>query len=184
MSVLGQMLEKYDTTTVEGRVNGLREVMQEVALAGLYRGGFFDRAAFYGGTCLRIFYGLPRFSEDLDFSLLTSDADFSLEPYFKAVRAEFLSLGLDVEISSKKKTVRTGIDSAFLKSDTRLFTLAVHGKKRLKSSLRLIRCRHRNFQQKKNFCLNHSRFMSSVLVCLIFLQEKCTHCCSGTGKAE
>ena len=101
--------------------------MQEVALAGLYRGGFFDRAAFYGGTCLRIFYGLPRFSEDLDFSLLTSDADFSLEPYFRAVLAEFLSLGLDVEISSKKKTVRTGIESTFLKSDTRLFSLAVHG---------------------------------------------------------
>jgi hypothetical protein len=132
MSVLGQMLEKYDTTTIEGRVNGLREVMQEVALAGLYRGGFFDRAAFYGGTCLRIFYGLPRFSEDLDFSLLTSDADFSLEPYFRAVRAEFLSLGLDVEISSKKKTVRTGIESAFLKSDTRLFSLAVHGEKTVK----------------------------------------------------
>ena len=132
MSVLGQMLEKYDATTVEGRVNGLREVMQEVALAGLYRGGFFDRAAFYGGTCLRIFYGLPRFSEDLDFSLLTSDTDFSLEPYFKAVRAEFLSLGLDVEISTKKKTVRTGIESAFLKSDTRLFTLAVHGEKTVK----------------------------------------------------
>jgi predicted nucleotidyltransferase component of viral defense system len=132
MSVLGQMLEKYDATTVEGRVNGLREVMQEVALAGLYRGVFFDRAAFYGGTCLRIFYGLPRFSEDLDFSLLTSDTDFSLEPYFKAVRAEFLSLGLDVEISTKKKTVRTGIESAFLKSDTRLFTLAVHGEKTVK----------------------------------------------------
>jgi predicted nucleotidyltransferase component of viral defense system len=132
MSVLGQMLEKYDTTTVEGRVNGLREVMQEVALAGLYRGGFFDRAAFYGGTCLRIFYGLPRFSEDLDFLLLTSDADFSLEPYFRAVMAEFLSLGLDVEISSKKKTVRTGIESAFLKSDTRQFSLAVHGEKTVK----------------------------------------------------
>jgi len=132
MSVLGQMLEKYDTTTTEGRVNGLREVMQEVALAGLYRGGFFDRAAFYGGTCLRIFYGLPRFSEDLDFSLLTSDADFSLEPYFRAVMAEFLSLGLDVEISSKKKTVKTGIESVFLKSDTRLFTLAVHGEKTVK----------------------------------------------------
>ena len=132
MSVLGQMLEKYDMTTIEGRVNGLREVMQQVALAGLYRGGFFDRAAFYGGTCLRIFYGLPRFSEDLDFSLLTSDADFSLEPYFRAVMAEFLSLGLDVEISSKKKTLRTGIESAFLKSDTRLFTLAVQREKTVK----------------------------------------------------
>lgn len=109
MTVLRQMLENYDITTVEGAVNGLREVMQEVALAGLYRGGFFDKAAFYGGTCLRIFYGLPRFSEDLDFFLLATDADFSLEPYFKAVREEFSALGLDVEISAKKKTVRTGI---------------------------------------------------------------------------
>lgn len=129
MAVLKQMLDKYDMTTADGAVNGLREVMQEVALAGLYRGGFFDKAAFYGGTCLRIFYGLPRFSEDLDFSLLESDADFSLEPYFKAVREEFSALGLQVEISTKKKTVRTGIESAFLKSDTRLFSFAVHADK-------------------------------------------------------
>lgn len=132
MSVLQQMLEKYDTTTTEGALNGLREVMQEVALAGLYRGGFFDKAAFYGGTCLRIFYGLPRFSEDLDFSLLASDADFSLEPYFKAVRDEFSALGIDVEISAKKKTVSTGIESAFLKGDTRLFSLSVHAEKTVK----------------------------------------------------
>ncbi|NTW70319.1 MAG: nucleotidyl transferase AbiEii/AbiGii toxin family protein [Chlorobiaceae bacterium] len=126
------MLEKYDTATAEGAVNGLREVMQEVALAGLYRGGFFDKAVFYGGTCLRIFYGLPRFSEDLDFSLLAPDPDFSLDPYFKALRDEFLSLGLDVEISVKQKTVRTGIESAFLKSDTRIFSLAVHAGKTVK----------------------------------------------------
>ncbi len=132
MSVLQQMLGKYDTTTTDGALNGLREVMQEVALAGLYRGGFFNKAAFYGGTCLRIFYGLPRFSEDLDFSLLASDADFSLEPYFKSVRDEFAALGIDVEISTKKKTVSTGIESAFLKGDTRLFSLAVHAEKTVK----------------------------------------------------
>ena len=132
MTVLKQMLEKYDMTMADGAVNGLREVMQEVALAGLYRGGFFDKAAFYGGTCLRIFYGLPRFSEDLDFSLLESDADFSLEPYFKAVREEFSALGLQAEMSAKKKTVRTGIESAFLKSDTRLFSFAVHADKIIK----------------------------------------------------
>jgi predicted nucleotidyltransferase component of viral defense system len=132
MSVLQQMLEKYDTTTAEGAIKGLREVIQEVALAGFYRGGFFEKAAFYGGTCLRIFYGLPRFSEDLDFSLLAPGPDFSLESYFKAVRDEFLSLGLDVEISAQQKTVRTGIESAFLKSDTRLFSLAVHAGKTVK----------------------------------------------------
>ena len=132
MTVLKQMLEQYDMTIADGAMNGLREVMQEVALAGLYRGGFFDKAAFYGGTCLRIFYGLPRFSEDLDFSLLESGANFSLEPYFKAVREEFSALGLQVEISAKKKTVRTGIESAFLKSNTRLFSFAVHADKTIK----------------------------------------------------
>lgn len=132
MTVLRQMLEKYDTTTSDGAVNGLREVMQEVALAGLYRGGFFEKAAFYGGTCLRIFYGLPRFSEDLDFSLLAPDADFSLEPYFSAVKDEFSALGLDVDISAKKKTVRSGIESAFLKGDTRQFSFAVHAARTVK----------------------------------------------------
>ena len=132
MTVLSQMLEKYDSTTAEGAANGLREVMQEIALAGLYRGGFFEKAAFYGGTCLRIFYGLPRFSEDLDFSLLAPDGGFSLEPYFKAVKDEFSALGLEVEISAKRKTITTAIESAFLKSDTRQFSLAIHVEKMVK----------------------------------------------------
>ena len=132
MTVLSQMLEKYDSTTAEGAANGLREVMQEIALAGLYRGGFFEKAAFYGGTCLRIFYGLPRFSEDLDFSLLAPDVGFSLEPYFKAVKDEFSALGLEVEISAKRKTITTAIESAFLKSDTRQFSLAIHVEKMVK----------------------------------------------------
>lgn len=132
MTVLSQMLEKYDSTTAEGAANGLREVMQEIALAGLYRGGFFEKAAFYGGTCLRIFYGLPRFSEGLDFSLLAPDAGFSLEPYFKAVKDEFSALGLEVEISAKRKTISTAIESAFLKSDTRQFSLAIHVEKMVK----------------------------------------------------
>jgi len=130
--ILKQMLEKYETTSSDGAIHGLREVMQEIALAGLYRGGFFKDAAFYGGTCLRIFYGLPRFSEDLDFSLLHPHADFSLEGYFKAISNEFTSLGIDVDISVKKKTIQTGIESAFLKSDTRLFSLAIHTNKSIK----------------------------------------------------
>lgn len=68
--MLEQMLARYELTTGGQQLQALREVMQEIALSGLYRGVFFDRAAFYGGTCLRIFYQLPRFSEDLDFSLL------------------------------------------------------------------------------------------------------------------
>ena len=85
MNIVQTMVQKYNTNSAENNpANRMREVMQEVALAGLYRGGFFEKAAFYGGTCLRIFYGLPRFSEDLDFSLLTQNATFSFEPYFDA----------------------------------------------------------------------------------------------------
>lgn len=68
--MLEQMLSRYQLTSKEQQLQALREVMQEIALGGLYRGGFFNKAAFYGGTCLRIFYQLPRYSEDLDFSLL------------------------------------------------------------------------------------------------------------------
>lgn len=57
----------------------------KVILSGLYNGGFFDVAAFYGGTCLRIFHGLQRFSEDMDFSLLAPDEDFDFERYFQPI---------------------------------------------------------------------------------------------------
>jgi predicted nucleotidyltransferase component of viral defense system len=92
--------------------------MQEITLAGLSRTDFFEKAAFYGGTALRIFYGLERYSEDLDFSLIKPDSNFSIEPYFKAVIDEFKSLGLTVSIKEKKKTKQTAIDSAFLKAET------------------------------------------------------------------
>ncbi|WP_028486022.1 nucleotidyl transferase AbiEii/AbiGii toxin family protein [Thiomicrorhabdus chilensis] len=125
--MLEQMLGRYTTLTETQKQHALREVMQEVALAGLYRGGFFEKAAFYGGTCLRIFYDLPRYSEDLDFSLLKPQADFSLQPYFDAVVAEFAALGLDVSISQKKKTASTAIESAFLKNDTQIVVLDFSG---------------------------------------------------------
>jgi predicted nucleotidyltransferase component of viral defense system len=92
--------------------------MQEITLAALSRTDFFEKAAFYGGTALRIFYGLNRYSEDLDFSLLKPDSNFSIRPYFKAVLDEFKSLGLTVSIREKKKTEQTAIDSAFLKAET------------------------------------------------------------------
>ena len=106
--------------------------MQEIALAGVQRGGFFDKAAFYGGTCLRIFEGLPRFSEDLDFSLLQPDANFSFEPYFKTLRQEFASLGLEVELIEKNKSLQTNISSAFLKNTSTVYDLNVLGRKTIK----------------------------------------------------
>jgi predicted nucleotidyltransferase component of viral defense system len=111
-------LAEYNPKNKDKAQSALREIMQEVALAGLYRGGFFEKAAFYGGTALRIFHGLDRFSEDLDFSLLEPDPDFSLDKYLDAIQNEFQALGMQVSIKEKKKAKDTHVDSAFLKSET------------------------------------------------------------------
>lgn len=132
MEVIEQMLSRYPRRTDVEMSHAIREVMQEVALAGLYRGGFFEKAAFYGGTCLRIFYGLPRFSEDLDFSLLASDPAFFFAPYFKTLKGEFAALGFEVEVSEKRKTAVTEITSAFLKKTSSVYDLTVQGSRVLK----------------------------------------------------
>ena len=116
--MIKEWIEEYNPQNEEEILSALREIMQEITLAGLSRTDFFEKAAFYGGTALRIFYGLDRYSEDLDFSLLKPDSNFSIEPYFKAVLDEFKSLGLTVSIKEKKKTKQTAIDSAFLKAET------------------------------------------------------------------
>lgn len=125
MNVFDEMLAAYDCKTVEDKLNAIREVMQQVALSGLAKGGFFDKAAFYGGTCLRIFHGLNRFSEDMDFSLLAPMSDFDFKPYFDSIEEEFAAAGQKVTITLKKKTKITPIQSAFLKSDTALFNLSL-----------------------------------------------------------
>ena len=116
--MIKEWLETYKPSSQEDAKDALREIMQEIALAGLYRAGFFEKAAFYGGTALRIFYGLDRFSEDLDFSLLAVEPEFSLNKYQDAIVQEFKALGMDVSIREKQKTNQTNIDSAFLKSET------------------------------------------------------------------
>ncbi len=116
--MIKEWIAEYDPQNEEEIVAALREIMQEITLAGLSRTDFFEKAAFYGGTALRIFYGLDRYSEDLDFSLLKPDSNFSIEPYFKPILDEFKSLGLTVSIKEKKKTKQTAIDSAFLKTET------------------------------------------------------------------
>ena len=131
-SVFDQMLSRYPTGTKDDLHNAIIEVMQQIVLAGLYRGNFFHKAAFYGGTCLRIFYGLQRFSEDLDFSLLQPDAHFNLERYFDAIIEEFRALGRDVTINKKSKTGETTVESAFLKDNTQIFNLQFSTEKRIK----------------------------------------------------
>lgn len=132
MSVFDQMLSRYEIRTDNDYINAQHEVMQQVTLAGLYRGGFFNKAAFYGGTCLRIFYGLQRFSEDMDFSLIQSDEDFKLEDYFEPIKIEFSALGREVVINKKEKKYKTNIESAFLKDDTAIYNVQFRTERNIK----------------------------------------------------
>ncbi len=116
--MIKEWIAEYNPQNEEEILAALREIMQEITLAGLSRTDFFEKAAFYGGTALRIFYGLDRYSEDLDFSLLEPNTNFSIEPYFNPILDEFSALGLTVSIKEKKKTKQTVIDSAFLKAET------------------------------------------------------------------
>ena len=134
-ALFNQMLSRYPIVTEDDLTHATREIMQQVTLAGLYRGGFFDRAAFYGGTCLRIFYGVQRFSEDMDFSLLAPDEKFSLENYFEPIKAEFRAIGKDVVISKKVKTVQTNVESAFLKDNSAIYNLQFSTKRSVKIKL-------------------------------------------------
>lgn len=116
--MIKQWIESYDPKNIQETEQALREIMQEIALAGLYRANFFKYAAFYGGTALRIFHGLNRFSEDLDFSLLEKNPDFELDAYFNTVIEEFKALGIYVTLKHKLKSLTSSVDSAFLRSDT------------------------------------------------------------------
>lgn len=114
-----QMLKNYSVHTVYDKKKAMKEIMQEIVLCGLSRAGFFKEAAFYGGTALRIFYGLDRFSEDLDFSLEEKNPTFNLSAYFPQLKKEVSAFGLNVEISEKEKAKDSSIRSAFLKGNTK-----------------------------------------------------------------
>jgi len=119
------MLARYEPRTVEDHVRALREILQELALLGLWRGKFFEKAAFYGGTALRILYGMERFSEDLDFSLLRPMPDFDISRYLHSLEREIAAFGFEVTITRKEKVAASPVQSAFLKADTVKQMLAI-----------------------------------------------------------
>jgi predicted nucleotidyltransferase component of viral defense system len=123
--VVKHMLEKYPCHSQQDYTNALKEIFQEIALLGLWRAKFFEKAAFYGGSALRILYGLNRFSEDLDFSLLAEDKNFSLEPYNKAVTRELLAFGFEASVDTKVKAKKTDIESAFIKANAKKQFIAI-----------------------------------------------------------
>ncbi len=115
---LAQMIAKYECQRLEDTVRALREIMQEIALLGLWRSKFFENAAFYGGTAMRVLYRLDRFSEDLDFSLLKPIKDFDISKYLAALQKELEAFGFDVRAEQRNKAVKSAIQSAFLKANT------------------------------------------------------------------
>ena len=167
------MLEAYDLTTAQDVRNATFEVNQQIILSGLAQGGFFDVAAFYGGTCLRVFHGLQRFSEDMDFSLLVKDERFDFTRYFQPIMDEFALVGRRVEIKKKEKKNFGRVESAFLKDNTDVYDISFQTERSVKIKMRLIHA--------LLFVLtpNCACFFSLALLwrdaspCLVCLQVKC-----------
>ena len=129
------MMSAYDLSTERSARNAACEICQQVALSGLSRGGFFDVAAFYGGTCLRMFHGMRRFSEDMDFTLLSADPSFDFSKYFQPVIDEFAFIGRKVEIKKKEKKSFGRVESAFLKDNTDVYDLTFQTERSIKIKL-------------------------------------------------
>lgn len=164
MTIYEQMLSSYD----RGDRKAVYEVTQQIALAGLHRGGFFSHAAFYGGTCLRIFHGLKRFSEDMDFSLLRPTEDFRFEDFFPSIVAEFEAAGRHVEIAKKDKRTFGKVESAFLKDNTEVYNISFQTEKSIKIKIEVDTCPPLKFDTEQKLLLLPYSFMTRcyTLPCL------------------
>ncbi len=123
-AVVQDFIDLRNPKNLKDHDRALRELIQHIVLLGLWRAGFFEHAAFYGGTALRILHSLPRFSEDIDFSLLEREQDFSLASYMSGLQTELYGFGFEVDIVSSG-TRKSPIESAFVKANTRFHLLQV-----------------------------------------------------------
>lgn len=155
-----KMLSAYDQSTDAARRNAIYEVSQQIVLAGLADGGFFDKAAFYGGTCLRIFHGLKRFSEDMDFTLLKEDESFRFEQYFQPVIDQFALVGRRVEIRKKDKKGFGKVESAFLKDNTDVYDLSFQTEKSIKVKIEVDTAPPLKFATEQKLSLQPKSFMT------------------------
>lgn len=137
VTIFDEMVAAYNPQNATQKTNAQHQVMQQIVLAGLQKGGFFEHAAFYGGTCLRIFHGLPRFSEDMDFTLVEKNPAIHLENYFQPIREVFALTGKDVVITKKEKLHFGRVESAFLKEDTTAYDIAFQTEKTIKVKIEL-----------------------------------------------
>lgn len=154
------MLSAYDLSTDQAVRNATFEVNQQVILAGLYHGGFFDKAAFYGGTCLRIFHGLQRFSEDMDFSLLQPKENFDFTQYFQPIIDEFTAIGRRVEIKKKDKRNFGKAESAFLKDNTDVYDVSFQTEKSIKIKIEVDTNPPLRFSTEQKLLLEPRSFMT------------------------
>jgi predicted nucleotidyltransferase component of viral defense system len=154
------MLSAYDQRTDQARRNAIYEVSQQIVLAGLSDGGFFDKAAFYGGTCLRIFHGLNRYSEDMDFTLLKEDESFNFEQYFQPIINQFALVGRTVEITKKNKKGFGKVESVFLKDNTDVYDISFQMEKSIKIKIEVDTLPPLKFSTEQKLLLLPKSFMS------------------------
>lgn len=128
------IFNRYEKSKINEQTK-IREILQQTALLGLERQGFFEKAAFYGGTALRILYGLDLFSEDLDFTLLKPNENFDFTPFLEGMKRELLSFGFNMDVIKKVKNVETSIISAFMKMNTIELYLAIGEETKAKSAI-------------------------------------------------
>lgn len=165
------MLEKYDLDKTD-TYEALREILQEIVLYALSNAGFFNHAVFYGGTALRILYGLPRFSEDLDFSLIEPDPSFNLAKYEKAVLDTLQNYGFEAQVETKVKD-HSAVQSAFLKGNTIKHLLAINAPEAVVKKYnagKLLKIKFEvdteppiNFEQEERLHLHPSPFMIKTM---------------------
>ena len=158
--IFDNMLSRYELATEQQKRNAIFEVNQQIILAGLYAGGFFESAAFYGGTCLRIFHRLQRFSEDMDFSLLAPDENFDFSKYFQPIVDAFALVGREVEITKKDKKSFGKVESAFLKDNTDVYDVTFQTEKSIKIKIEVDTCPPLNFTTDQKLLLQPHSFMT------------------------
>lgn len=159
MTIFDEMVTDLNPHTPSERSNAQHEIMQQIALSGLQRGGFFEHAAFYGGTCLRIFHGLQRFSEDMDFTLTKKHLGIHLEDYFPQIIEAFKLTGRDVEITKKDKKAFGKVESAFLKDTTDVYDISFRTEKSIKVKIELDTDPPLDFETEQKILLKPFSFM-------------------------
>lgn len=130
-TILNDMIKDYDLKK-DNKINIAKEVIQKVCLSALSRTDFFTKISFMGGTSLRLFYDLDRFSEDLDFTFIKQNNNFNLSSYFDTIKSEFASLGIEVNISQKQKSNQNEVLDAYISTPASSFISSLFGESKIK----------------------------------------------------